>query len=122
MQGEPHSPFGNSKAASRGRRVAPAYFQRFDEELALQPRERCIQGRKAIAVPVIRMIRIDGKPGTIAHIIADLVSKGCDPAQWSLSADKGRLSVAALPFMLVNHLPDAMKLSYALVSMRPGIT
>jgi len=71
---------------------------------------------------IIRMIRIEGKPETIAHITADLVSKACDPAQWSLSADKGRLSVAALPFMLINPLPDAVKLSYALVSMRPGIT
>ncbi|HVN70660.1 MAG TPA: radical SAM protein [Desulfomonilia bacterium] len=71
---------------------------------------------------MIRTIRTDADPGTIERIRADLDSGGCDPALWSTLTDKGRLLVAAKFLDMIDHYQAAIKLSYAITSVRPGIT
>jgi uncharacterized protein len=71
---------------------------------------------------MIRIIRMDGQPETIARIEMDLVSKGCDPVRWSFSMDKTRIFVAADLLAMINPIPSAVRLSYAIATVRPGIT
>ena len=71
---------------------------------------------------MIRMARMDGEPSALHLMEQELISRGCDRSRFSSSMDKTKLWFSAELLGLLNPLPAAVKLSYAIVSVRPGIT
>jgi len=71
---------------------------------------------------MIRMLCMDGEPRTIGRIAQELQGTGAPASRISLNMDRTRLWLPADLLALLGEVPSAVKLSYAVVSLRPGIT
>ncbi len=71
---------------------------------------------------LIRALHIEAGPEAVKGIEAGLISGGADPARWSVSTARGRITLTADLLRTLGTPPDAAKVSYALATVRPGVT
>jgi pyruvate formate-lyase activating enzyme-like uncharacterized protein len=71
---------------------------------------------------LIRTMQIAADPAEILRTESCLKSRGVDPSLWSIASDRGRMLIAASLLKTLDPLPAAVKVSYALATVRPGVT
>ncbi|HOS96637.1 MAG TPA: radical SAM protein [Deltaproteobacteria bacterium] len=71
---------------------------------------------------LIRTVQIAADPAEILRVEACLKSRGVDPSLWSIASDRCRMLIAGRLLKTLDPLPAAVKVSYALATVRPGVT
>jgi pyruvate formate-lyase activating enzyme-like uncharacterized protein len=71
---------------------------------------------------LIRTLRMDADPESISGIEAVLRSRGVDPGRWSTGMNSDRITLDAGILGMIDRKPPALKVSYSLATVRPGLT
>lgn len=71
---------------------------------------------------LIRTVQIAADPVEILRAEACLKSRDVDPSLWSIASDRSRMLIAGRLLKTLDPLPAAVKVSYAIATVRPCVT